>query len=146
MQKINRKDYLSSAAALAMILAMSCPAYAQNTPAPAQSGDGTDAEDASANSSSGDQNTIVVTGTSIRGAPAVGSNLISVGRDAIEDNAVQTVQQLLKTVPAIWAAMPPARAVLQPMTRPVLQSRRSTALEARTAPARSWSSTATDSR
>ncbi|MBO9580124.1 MAG: TonB-dependent receptor [Sphingobium sp.] len=98
MQKISRKDYLSSAAALAMILAWSCPAQAQNRPAPAQSGDSANAEDSGAN----DQNTIVVTGTSIKGAPAVGSNLISVGRDAIEDNAVQTVQQLLKTVPAIW--------------------------------------------
>ncbi len=43
-----------------------------------------------------------MTGSSIRGAPAVGSNLISVGRDAIELNAVQSVQQLLKTVPSIW--------------------------------------------
>jgi iron complex outermembrane recepter protein len=45
---------------------------------------------------------IVVTGSSIRGAPPIGSNLISVGRDAIEDNAVQTVQELLQTVPAVW--------------------------------------------
>lgn len=101
MQKITRKDYLSSAAALAMILALSCPAHAQNAPAP-QAGNNADAQDSDAGSSSNDQSVIVVTGTSIRGAPAVGSNLISVGRDAIEDNAVQTVQQLLKTVPAIW--------------------------------------------
>jgi iron complex outermembrane receptor protein len=44
---------------------------------------------------------IVVTGTSIRGVAPVGSNLISVGRDTIEDTAVQSVQQLLKTVPAV---------------------------------------------
>jgi len=44
---------------------------------------------------------IIVTGTSIRGAAPVGSNLISVGRDAIEQTAVQSAQQLLKTVPAI---------------------------------------------
>ena len=44
---------------------------------------------------------IVVTGSSIRGAPPVGSNLINVGRQQIEETAVQTVQQLLKTVPAI---------------------------------------------
>jgi len=44
---------------------------------------------------------IVVTGTSIRGAAPVGANLISVGRDAIEDTGVQTVQQLLKTVPSV---------------------------------------------
>lgn len=47
---------------------------------------------------------IVVTGSSIRGAPAVGSNLISVGTEAIEDNAVQTVQELLQTVPQIWGS------------------------------------------
>jgi iron complex outermembrane receptor protein len=45
--------------------------------------------------------TIIVTGTSIRGVAPVGSNLISVGRDTIENTNVQTVQQLLKTVPAV---------------------------------------------
>lgn len=44
---------------------------------------------------------VIVTGSSIRGAPAVGSNLISVGRQDIEQTSVQTVQQLLKTVPAV---------------------------------------------
>ena len=44
---------------------------------------------------------IIVTGTSIRGVAPVGSNLISVGRDTIEETGVQTVQQLLKTVPAV---------------------------------------------
>lgn len=44
---------------------------------------------------------IVVTGTSIRGVAPVGSNLISVGRQAIEQTGVQTVQQILKTVPAV---------------------------------------------
>ncbi|ODU19693.1 MAG: hypothetical protein ABS87_13370 [Sphingomonas sp. SCN 67-18] len=47
---------------------------------------------------------IIVTGSSLRGVPAVGSNLISVGAEAIEDNAVQTVQQLLQTVPQIWGS------------------------------------------
>lgn len=45
---------------------------------------------------------IVVTGSSIRGAPPVGSNLITIGADAVEDNAVTTVQQLLQTTPQIW--------------------------------------------
>jgi len=44
---------------------------------------------------------IVITGTSIRGVAPVGSNLISVGRQAIEQTGVQTVQQILKTVPAV---------------------------------------------
>ena len=44
---------------------------------------------------------VVVTGTSIRGAPPVGSNVITVGREAIEATSVQSAQQLLKLVPAI---------------------------------------------
>jgi iron complex outermembrane receptor protein len=44
---------------------------------------------------------IVVTGTNIRGAATVGSNLIAVGREAIDDTAAQTVQQILRSVPAI---------------------------------------------
>ena len=46
-------------------------------------------------------NEIIVTGTSIRGVAPVGSNLISVGRQAIEQTGVQTVQQILKTVPSV---------------------------------------------
>jgi iron complex outermembrane recepter protein len=44
---------------------------------------------------------VIVTGTSIRGAPPVGSNVITVGREAIEATSVQSAQQLLKLVPAI---------------------------------------------
>lgn len=44
---------------------------------------------------------VVVTGSSIRGAPPVGSNVITVGREAIEATSVQSAQQLLKLVPAI---------------------------------------------
>lgn len=44
---------------------------------------------------------IIVTGTGIRGVAPVGSNLISVGREAIEATAAQTVQQILKSVPAL---------------------------------------------
>lgn len=44
---------------------------------------------------------IIVTGTSIRGAPPVGGNLVSVGRDAIENTGAFNAQQILKTVPAI---------------------------------------------
>jgi iron complex outermembrane recepter protein len=45
--------------------------------------------------------TVVVTGTSIRGAVPVGQNLITVDRSTIEATGAQTVQQLLTTVPAI---------------------------------------------
>ncbi|MDB5707610.1 MAG: TonB-dependent receptor, partial [Sphingomonas bacterium] len=78
----------------------SATAWAQSTPAPTpvttteqlQSTDRSD-EDTSKD--------IIVTGTSIRGAPPVGGNLVSVGREAIEDTGAINVQQILKTVPAI---------------------------------------------
>ena len=44
---------------------------------------------------------IVVTGSSIRGAPPVGSNLISVGQAEIQSTPAQSVQQVLKSVPAV---------------------------------------------
>src|ERR1700722_12615957 len=43
---------------------------------------------------------VIVTGTSIRGAPPVGSNVITVGREAMDETGGQSVQQLLKLVPA----------------------------------------------
>jgi len=48
-----------------------------------------------------DATEIVVTGTSIRGAPPVGGNLVSVDRQAIESTGAINVQQILRTVPAI---------------------------------------------
>ena len=44
---------------------------------------------------------IVVTGTSIRGAAPVGSNVVSVTREDIEKTSAQTVQQLLRSVPQV---------------------------------------------
>jgi iron complex outermembrane receptor protein len=44
---------------------------------------------------------IIVTGSSLRGVAPVGSNLVTVGREQIEDIAPQTAQQLLKTVPSV---------------------------------------------
>ncbi len=44
---------------------------------------------------------IVVTGSSLKGVAPVGSNLTTVGREQLEDLGVQTVQQVLKTVPSI---------------------------------------------
>ena len=51
-----------------------------------------------------DQQDIVVTGTSIRGAAPVGSNVIAVGRNEIESTSAQTVQQILRTIPALTGA------------------------------------------
>lgn len=44
---------------------------------------------------------VVVTGSSLRGAPPVGSNLISVGQEQIQNTGAQTVQQVLRSVPAV---------------------------------------------
>jgi iron complex outermembrane recepter protein len=46
-------------------------------------------------------NEIVVTGSSLKGVAPVGSNLVTVGRDQLEDIGAQTVQQILKTVPSV---------------------------------------------
>lgn len=44
---------------------------------------------------------IIVTGSSIRGAAPVGSNVVSVGAVEIESTPAQSVQQILKSVPSI---------------------------------------------
>src|SRR5690242_12258095 len=44
---------------------------------------------------------VVVTGTSIRGAAPVGANLITVGREDIEASGAQTLQQVMRSVPAV---------------------------------------------
>jgi iron complex outermembrane receptor protein len=49
----------------------------------------------------GDVEEVVVTGSSLRGVAPVGSNLMTVGRSDIENTGAQTVQQVLKTVPAV---------------------------------------------
>ncbi len=48
-----------------------------------------------------DAEEIVVTGTSIRGVAPVGSNLITVDRAQIESSGAQTIQQVLRSVPAV---------------------------------------------
>ena len=58
------------------------------------------AQDA-ANSTAPNVEEIVVTGSSLRGVAPVGSNLVTVGRDDIENTGAQTVQQILKTVPSV---------------------------------------------
>jgi iron complex outermembrane recepter protein len=49
----------------------------------------------------GEVEQVVVTGSTIRGAPPVGSNLITVGQDSIQKTGAQTVQQVLRSVPAV---------------------------------------------
>ncbi len=51
-----------------------------------------------------EESVIVVTGSAIRGVAPVGSNLVSVGLEAIEKTAPVDVSQLVNTVPAISTA------------------------------------------
>src|SRR5678815_1497798 len=44
---------------------------------------------------------VIVTGSSIRGAPPVGSNLVSVSQDEIQKTGAQTIQQVLRSVPSV---------------------------------------------
>jgi len=44
---------------------------------------------------------IVVTGTSLHGVAPVGANLMTIGRPEIESSGAQTIQQVLRSVPAI---------------------------------------------
>ena len=74
----------------------------QSAPQLADAGEG--APPPAAQRDPGSDEVIVVTGSSLRGVPAVGSNLITVGAEAIQDNAVQTVQEILQTVPQIWGS------------------------------------------
>ncbi|MES2698127.1 MAG: TonB-dependent receptor plug domain-containing protein, partial [Pseudomonadota bacterium] len=48
-----------------------------------------------------DEDVIIVTGSSLRGVAPVGSSLVSIGSEDLENTAIQTVQQALKTVPAV---------------------------------------------
>lgn len=92
MQKSKMKFGSSGLAMLAAIAAAS-PSLAFAQAAPAQ-----------AEEEIIEEGEIVVTGTSFRGVAPVGSNLVSVGRDAIEQTGAQTLQQVLKTIPQITAA------------------------------------------
>jgi iron complex outermembrane recepter protein len=113
-----RYKQLASVAVLAILGSTSSPGWGQTSPDPSAgpaseqpSEEEEAAEEILADPSAvrfetetPSQADIIVTGSSIRGAPGVGSNLISVGRETIEDNAVQTVQQLLQTMPSVWGA------------------------------------------
>ncbi|WP_213978939.1 TonB-dependent receptor [Sphingomonas sp. dw_22] len=75
--------------------AQSTPPADQNEPAPAAVPETAPAQETT------DNQEIVVTGTSIRGAAPVGANLISVGAAEIKATGAQTLTQILATVPAL---------------------------------------------
>jgi iron complex outermembrane receptor protein len=78
---------------LASMLCAAAPAWAQAADAPVS-------ESEAANTTDGDAE-IVVTGTSIRGVPPTGSNLIRVSRDDIKLIGAATMPDLLATVPQL---------------------------------------------
>jgi iron complex outermembrane receptor protein len=97
---------LSGTSMLVAALLAAAPAQAQTTDA----GSGADqaapantsiSQSASNGAAQDDANEIVVTGSSIRGVPPTGSNLISVTRDDIEKIGTITTPDLLATVPQL---------------------------------------------
>jgi iron complex outermembrane receptor protein len=109
-RKKSSVEFISSVALFALAIGSASPALAQSVvddedeEAVSEQDVAEQSSGASTASGRDPEREIIVTGSSLRGAPAVGSNLISIGEESIEDNAVQTVQQLLQTVPQIWGS------------------------------------------
>ena len=92
-----RHSLCATVSALAVPLALlASPAFAQTRSQGAQAANTADTEDASADAD------IVVTGTSLRGEPPVGSSLIQVGRAEIDASVATTTTQLIREVPQIF--------------------------------------------
>jgi iron complex outermembrane receptor protein len=98
MQSQKSRDRWTRASAPLLIgAALACGrAHAQAAP----QGPAAPSTDSTA-ASSDNLDAIVVTGTSIRGVAPVGSNLVTVDRQQIDQTSSQTVQQILRTVPSI---------------------------------------------
>src|SRR5690349_10037490 len=92
---INARVALSGASVLALALLAAAPALAQDT---APQGSETSQPDDDASTENGE---IVVTGSSIRGVPPTGSNLISVTREDIRTVGASTTAGLLASVPQL---------------------------------------------
>jgi iron complex outermembrane receptor protein len=84
--EISWRGLITGGAAATLIVAAG---VVQAADAPAAAGDETELAE------------VVITGSSIRGAAPVGSNLITVGREDIEASGAQTLQQVLRSVPAL---------------------------------------------
>lgn len=85
------KNILTGASLLTLMISSAAPAWAQA----AKEGDQED------NKASSEITEIVVTGTSIRGVPPVGSNLIGVSREDIKMVGASTTAELLASVPQL---------------------------------------------
>ncbi|QIG78596.1 TonB-dependent receptor plug domain-containing protein [Stakelama tenebrarum] len=93
-----RRMALSSTAALTATFLFANAAAAQDAAAPTSD---TPVAQSQADDAAQDAPEIVVTGSSIRGVPPTGSNLISVGREDIETIGASTTADLLATVPQL---------------------------------------------
>lgn len=100
--KIRKRIALSGGSMIAAAFCAAGPAYAQSVSAaaPLTTASGDPASQADDASASGDAD-IVVTGTSIRGVPPTGSNLIRVSREDIKLIGATTTAELLATVPQL---------------------------------------------
>src|SRR5258708_25751440 len=95
-----RAELFLSVSMLCAACGVHASAHAQGASVDAgPSSQGSQAEKTKNTAKSDELEEVIVTGTSIRGAPPVGSNVITVGREAIEATSVQSAQQLLKLVP-----------------------------------------------
>ncbi|MEN2789156.1 TonB-dependent receptor [Sphingomonas oligophenolica] len=108
--KTKKRMALSGTSLIAAMLFTSGPGWAQAANAAPQDASGNPAADTSLAQSASDTaptaasdetHDIIVTGTSIRGVPPVGSNLISVSRDDIKTIGAATTPDLLATVPQL---------------------------------------------
>jgi iron complex outermembrane receptor protein len=82
----SRAVSLMCGASVAIVAAFSAAGASAQTPPPSAATEVTE---------------VIVTGSSIRGAPPVGSNLVSVGQETIQKTGAQTVQQVLRSVPSV---------------------------------------------
>ncbi|CAN5418930.1 TonB-dependent receptor [soil metagenome] len=103
----NLNARLLGTAAIAAMLGAAAPAWAQSAATGSQSAasgaasDVSDSQSEPATAANGDPNEVVVTGSSIRGVPPIGSNLIRVSRDDIKLIGAATTPDLLATVPQL---------------------------------------------
>ncbi len=93
--KSKRRIALTGTSLMAAMLLAAQPAWAQTDAAPPQDESGQSAETAGGNDE------IIVTGSSIRGVPPTGSNLIAVTSDDVKTVGASTVADLLATVPQL---------------------------------------------
>ncbi|MES1974729.1 MAG: TonB-dependent receptor [Pseudomonadota bacterium] len=92
---------LLGTSALAAMLCAAAPAWAQSTGAEGTPTETPGPQSEPAAAADGDSPEIIVTGTSIRGVPPIGSNLIRLSREDIKQIGAATTPDLLATIPQL---------------------------------------------